>query len=138
MNAEMVSNSVARLVNTASTSTDSGGATNARTTNQEIVSIERAQTNQNVVTETSAAEATATDSSEIADKVKQAADTLNQFMSQFDKRISFDVYDDTDQMYVKVIDKETNKVLRTYPPEELLDAAARMHQVLGIIFDQQA
>lgn len=133
MSADMISNSAARSANAAAAIPE---ATAGRTVGREIVSTERALTNQDIVTEAGSVEAS--DQSNIAEKVKQAADTLNQFMSQFDKRIAFDVYDDTDQMYVKVIDKETNKVLRTYPPEELLDAAARMHQVLGIIFDKQA
>lgn len=45
-------------------------------------------------------------------------------------------YDDQSGRYVvEVVDPKTNAVVRQYPPEALLEAAQRMAEMRGVLFD---
>jgi len=74
---------------------------------------------------------------ELVRKSKEASAQLNDVMSTFDKGIHFRVHEETHRTYVEIVNKKTNEVVRTFPPEELLDAMARLHQVIGMILDTE-
>ena len=71
----------------------------------------------------------------ISELVKDLDTMVHQVAST---KISFDVDEDTGQSVVRVINKETGEVVRQVPPEELLTLAARMRQLSGLIFNQEA
>jgi flagellar protein FlaG len=56
----------------------------------------------------------------------------------FNRRLSFKVNEKLDQVVVKVIDVETDKVIREIPPEELQHVHERIREVIGILFDERA
>ena len=49
----------------------------------------------------------------------------------------FSIHEQTKQIMVKVIDKETKEVIREFPPEKILDMVAKMWEVAGIIVDER-
>jgi flagellar protein FlaG len=49
----------------------------------------------------------------------------------------FSVHEATKRISVKVLDKETNEVIREIPPEKVLDMVARMWEMAGIIVDEK-
>lgn len=49
----------------------------------------------------------------------------------------YSVHDETNVIMVKIIDKETHKVIKEFPPEKILDMAARMWEIAGIIVDER-
>ena len=49
----------------------------------------------------------------------------------------FSIHEQTKQIMVKVIDKETKEVIREFPPEKILDMIAKMWEVAGIIVDER-
>jgi flagellar protein FlaG len=51
--------------------------------------------------------------------------------------LKFDLHEATGRTMVKVIDRETEEVIREFPPEKVLDLAAKMEEMLGILFDQK-
>ena len=51
--------------------------------------------------------------------------------------LQFSVHKDTGQTVVRVVDKDTGKLIRQIPPQELLDLAAKLEDMMGILFDQQ-
>ncbi|MEF3168902.1 MAG: flagellar protein FlaG [Deltaproteobacteria bacterium] len=51
--------------------------------------------------------------------------------------ISFSLHKETGRTMVKVFDKETNKLIREIPPEEFLDLAVKIHEMVGILFDKR-
>lgn len=53
-------------------------------------------------------------------------------------KVVFDVDEATGRSIVRVVNKETGEVLRQVPPEELLTLVARMEQLSGLIFNQEA
>jgi len=39
-------------------------------------------------------------------------------------------------MMVKVVDLNTDEVIKELPPEEMLDLQARIHEMVGILIDE--
>lgn len=52
-------------------------------------------------------------------------------------QLSFTVHKETEQLVVKVIDPHSNRVIREIPPEELLDLAVRLQEMLGFLIDRR-
>lgn len=55
-----------------------------------------------------------------------------------EKTLQFSIHKETHAIMVKVFDKQTGDLLREIPPEKLLDAAANMMELNGLIFDEKA
>jgi flagellar protein FlaG len=53
-------------------------------------------------------------------------------------KVTFDVDDATGRHVVRVLNKETGDVIRQLPPEALLNLVARMRQLSGLIFNEEA
>jgi len=51
--------------------------------------------------------------------------------------LQFSVHEETGQTVVRVVDKDTGKLIRQIPPQELLDLAAKLEDMMGILFDKQ-
>ena len=51
--------------------------------------------------------------------------------------LQFSVHKASEQIMVTVIDESTGKVIREVPPIEMLELAAKMDEMVGIIFDQK-
>jgi flagellar protein FlaG len=52
--------------------------------------------------------------------------------------IRFSIDDATDSLVIKVMDTNTDKVIRQIPPDELLAIRKQVQEMLGEIFDTQA
>ena len=55
----------------------------------------------------------------------------------FNKRLQFVVDNHSNQVTVKVIDRETDKVIKELPPEELQRLHGKLKETIGFLFDQQ-
>lgn len=49
--------------------------------------------------------------------------------------LSFSKHDDTGRTIVKVINKDTDELIREIPSEKVLDMAAKLDEMVGILFD---
>lgn len=63
---------------------------------------------------------------------------LVEVSAAFNRRLSFRVNEKLDQVVVKVIDVNTDKVIREIPPEELQHVHERIREVIGLLFDERA
>ena len=54
-----------------------------------------------------------------------------------DVGLHFSVHETTGRTVVRVVDKETEKLIREIPPEEFLNLAAKLEEMIGIIFDKK-
>jgi len=54
-----------------------------------------------------------------------------------DLDLQFTVHEASGKMMVKVMDGSTGRVIREIPPSEILDLAARLDEMIGLIFDQK-
>ncbi|MFA7533788.1 MAG: flagellar protein FlaG [Tissierellaceae bacterium] len=55
----------------------------------------------------------------------------------YDRRFEFSIHDATRQIMVKIIDVNTDEVIRELPPEKILDMVAALWEVAGIIVDRK-
>ncbi len=62
---------------------------------------------------------------------------LSDVGAAFNKRLSFSLNEKLDQVVVKVIDADTDKVIREIPPAELQHVHERIREVIGILFDER-
>jgi uncharacterized FlaG/YvyC family protein len=64
------------------------------------------------------------------DKLKKAGDIFN-------RRLEFRVDESTNRIIVKVIDTETDKVIKEIPPEQLIHLAAKIQEMIGLLVDEE-
>lgn len=63
------------------------------------------------------------------------ADKMNQVASVFNTSLAFSVDESTGKTIIKVMDKETEEVIRQIPPEEMLRMIGKMRYVMGMLLD---
>ncbi|MFS8524390.1 MAG: flagellar protein FlaG, partial [Limnochordales bacterium] len=69
--------------------------------------------------------------------VQEMVDGLNQALQAANKRLQFLVHETTGRIYVKVIDRETEEVIREIPPEKILDLVGRIQELVGLLVDEK-
>ncbi len=62
---------------------------------------------------------------------------LEQVSLAFNRRLQFSFNKKLDQVVVKVIDRETDTVIKEIPPRELQIVHEKIREALGILFDVQ-
>jgi len=67
----------------------------------------------------------------------RAAEILEQTFRLFNKRFKITVNKEIERVVVKVIDGNTDKVIKEIPPEELQRLIARIKETIGLLFDQK-
>ncbi len=55
----------------------------------------------------------------------------------FNRRLDFQVDDRTHRIVVKVIDTRTDKVIKEIPPEQLVELAAKIQEMVGLLVDEE-
>jgi len=55
----------------------------------------------------------------------------------FNRKLKFTINRELEQVVVKVIDRDTDKVIKEIPPEELQRLHVRMREALGLLFDEK-
>jgi len=68
--------------------------------------------------------------------LKKTVQDLEQITLAFNRRLKFVVDQDSQQIIVKVIDNETDKVIKVLPPEELQRVHNRIRETIGFLFDR--
>jgi len=80
---------------------------------------------------------TSDDEKEIKKKLQEITEQLNKEMDTLNTTIRFGFDDKIDEMYVSVIDTKDNKVIRQIPSEEAMRLAAKMRELVGMLFDEK-
>ena len=69
---------------------------------------------------------------EIIEKLKEK---INKLLSQWNIQLDFSIDKDLDKVIVKVKDRDTGKVIRQIPPEEMLRIAKSLEELSGLLLD---
>lgn len=70
-------------------------------------------------------------------KIKEEMDKLNDVLAAMDKNLRFKFHDQTDQLYVEVINTKTQEVIKSLPPEYMLELSVKMKELVGMIIDEK-
>lgn len=75
---------------------------------------------------------------EMVDKLSEAVDKINEMLQQGRQMLTFQLDEDSGRMVVRVIDAQTNEVIRQIPSEETLNFAKYVDGLIGLIFNKKA
>ena len=68
-------------------------------------------------------------------QIKKAVDEINK--KAHTSEAVFGIHDATNRVTIKIVDKDTKKVLKEYPPEKTLDMIAKVWEMAGLLVDQK-
>lgn len=69
--------------------------------------------------------------------IKEAIEDTNKKLELTDRKFEFSVNEETNDIIVKVINKETDEVIREIPSEKILDMVAKMMELAGLFVDER-
>lgn len=69
--------------------------------------------------------------------VIEAIEKANKAIMGANRRFEFSIHDKTKEIVVKVIDSDTNEIIREIPNEKILDMVAKMWEMAGIVVDER-
>ena len=76
------------------------------------------------------------DLSEVSlEQLEEIKDSLNQAMSPINVALDFEEREEVEDIVVKVMNKETEEVIRQIPPESMLKMAQRIEELTGLLVD---
>lgn len=74
----------------------------------------------------------------VSDKViLDAIDRINKVLSGINRRFEYSIHEKTKEVIIKVINSDTNEVVREIPPEKILDMIAKIWEMAGLIVDER-
>ena len=74
---------------------------------------------------------------EIVARLEEIAAKANASFRHSETHLQFEVGSSTGRIIVRIIDTETEEIIRTIPPEELVRISDRLSQLRGLLFDAQ-
>lgn len=69
--------------------------------------------------------------------IEEAVTAVNDFLKAENKTSKFVLHDGLDKYYVRLVDSETDEVIKEIPPESLLNAFYEMKKLAGMIVDEK-
>ena len=78
-------------------------------------------------------------------EVKEALQTINSSMRELSRKLEFSVDPDSDRVIVRIVDQQTNEIIRQMPTREALDIAKAIdmdinkaaHKTQGLLLSQK-
>ena len=68
-------------------------------------------------------------------QIRKAVDEINK--KAHNSEAVFGIHDATNRVTIKIVDKDTKKVLKEYPPEKTLDMIAKVREMAGLLVDKK-
>lgn len=68
-------------------------------------------------------------------QIKKAVDEINK--KAHNSEAVFGIHDATNRVTIKIVDKDTKKVLKEYPPEKTLDMITKVWEMAGLLVDKK-
>lgn len=70
-------------------------------------------------------------------QVEKAVEDVQRFVETMTNNLQFSIDDDSGRTVVKVVDRQTEEVLRQIPSEEMLDIARTLGKLKGLLVEQK-
>lgn len=67
--------------------------------------------------------------------MRKAVDEINRHIKH--SEIVFGIHDKTNRTTIKIVDKDSRRVVREFPPEQTLDMIAKIWEIAGIMVDEK-
>ncbi len=96
------------------------------------------QTNNNEASSLVEAQKSYPSSEKIAEeKLKKAIQEANKKIAPTQSYLSYSIHKVTKDVMIKIINSDTNEIIKEFPPEKKLDAVAKMWELAGILVDEK-
>ena len=69
--------------------------------------------------------------------IRRIAEDIAHVSQTFNKKLQFVVDQRSNEVIVKVIDRETDKVIKVLPPEELQRLYRKLKETIGVLFNER-
>lgn len=69
------------------------------------------------------------------EEIRGAVDKLNKAAQMCHTKLRFRYDEESEEMYVYVIDTSTNEVISRMPPEDIIKASSKLDSMVGLFFD---
>lgn len=69
-------------------------------------------------------------------KVQEAVELVNRVFDRSPVDLNLSVDNDTETVVIKLIERESRKVIRQIPPDEILRLRQHLQELLGVVFDE--
>jgi len=69
------------------------------------------------------------------DSVKRAVEEINRKASS--SEAVFGIHEETNRVTIKIVDKDSKKVIKEVPPEKTLDMIAKVWEIAGLLVDEK-
>lgn len=114
------------------------GILGSSTTQQPLPGDARSQRQSAETTQSTAQTARNASSTPSVDvKLDALVEDLRVATSTLDRRLKFSINRQLDQVVVKVIDRNTDKVIKELPPEEIQRLHVRLREAIGLLIDEE-
>lgn len=70
--------------------------------------------------------------------VSAITETLNKLMENMNVDVKFKYYEKLDRLTVQIMEKNSDKVLKEFPPKEMIKVLTGIHDWIGLILDKKA
>ena len=70
------------------------------------------------------------------ERIRKAVGELNKKLDQHTEAV-FGVHEKTNRVTIKMVDKDTKKVVKEFPPDKTLDMIAKVWELAGIMVDEK-
>lgn len=71
------------------------------------------------------------------DEIGQVTNELNKFMDRINTDLKFEIHEKTNRVIVQVVDSKDQRVIKEFPPHELLDTLAAISDYIGVLLDKK-
>lgn len=72
------------------------------------------------------------------EEIESALEEFEEMTRFIDKGFEFNIHEELDRIWVEVIDRKNDEVVREIPPERILDVLAGLKDVVGLLVDKEA
>lgn len=95
-----------------------------------------------VITGQTTMETSDLDKTEQEEKQKAASKQIRKTIDEINRKAVnseaiFGIHNKTNRVMIKIIDKDTKKVIKEYPPEKTLDMIAKVWEMAGLMVDEK-
>ena len=70
------------------------------------------------------------------ERIKNAVEELNKKMENHSEAV-FGIHEKTNRVTIKIVDRDSKKVIKELPPEKTLDMIAKVWEMAGILVDEK-
>ena len=70
-------------------------------------------------------------------QIRKVVDKINKSRSGTQSEAIFGIHEETNRVTIKIVDKNSKKVIKEFPPEKTLDMIAKVWEMAGIMVDEK-